>query len=50
MLGVAKREFLGEVLEQVKKSCEYHPWNEQLQELRVAIETEVFYSVTVKRH
>jgi hypothetical protein len=24
LLGVAKREFLGDVLEQVKKGCEYH--------------------------
>ena len=50
MLGVAKREFLGDVLEQVKKGCEHHPWNQQLRELRVAIETEILYSVTVKRH
>lgn len=49
LLGVAKRGFLGDVLGQVKKGCEYHPWNQQLQELRVAIETEILYSVTVKR-
>jgi hypothetical protein len=49
MLGVAKRQFLGDLLEQVKKGCEYHPLNQQLQELRVAIETEMLYSVTVRR-
>jgi hypothetical protein len=49
MLGVAKREFLGDILERVRKGCEYHPWNQQLQDLREAIETEVLYSVTVRR-
>ena len=49
LLGAAKREFLGDLLKTVKKGCEYHPWSPALQELRTAIETELLYTVTVRR-
>lgn len=48
MTGVAKREFLGMILERVKTGCDLHPWSKQLKQLAPVIEREILYTVTVR--
>ena len=48
MTGVAKREFLGMILERVKTGCDLHPWSKQLKHLAPVIEREILYTVTVR--
>ena len=49
MTGVAKREFLGMILERVKTGCGLHPRSEQLKRLVPVIEREILYTVTVPK-
>ena len=48
MTGVAKREFLGMILERVRTGCGLHPGSKQLKELVPVIEREILYTVTVR--
>ena len=49
MTGVAKREFLGMILERVKAGRDLHPWSTQLKELVPRIEREILYTVTIRK-
>ena len=48
LTGSAKRQFLGDILEKIKKGVDLHPSSKALGELIAVLEREILYTVTVR--